>query len=165
LQLVYQFVDKQLMDSDSPDGQPSAPTNTNTAHGSTVSHHSRQQLLQQQHAKLQEELMLRSAAADYPSFQTNSLGPLPSNLLSVLTWPGQQAVVTGAADGSVTLLQYDSNGGSSGGGGSNGDANSGSSGSSSSSSEVWVTRLAGAGGVLTLAWHPSVQAGMPRYVC
>jgi hypothetical protein len=157
LQLVYQYVEKQLMDPEMPDDEPSAYTGTFATDGSTAGRHSRQQQLQQQHAKLQEELMLRSAAADYPSFQTNSLGPLPSNLLSVLTWPGQHAVVAGAADGSVMLLQYGSNGGSNGGssGGNSGD---------SRSNEVWVTRLAGAGGVLTLAWHPSIQEGLPRYV-
>lgn len=136
--------------------------------------HNRRQLQQQQHAKLREELMLRSAAADYPSLIEHSLGPLPANLLSVLTWPQEDLLLAGAADGSIKLLAFGegqehggkgscsitekaqgSNSSSSGSVGGSGSANDG-------SREVWMTQLEGAGGVLTLAWHPAVASGQLR---
>jgi uncharacterized membrane protein YgcG len=159
--LVYQLIEQQLaaeeqQDPSHPDPNPSHP-----------SHSSRYQQVQQQHAKLQEELMLRSAAADYPSFLAHSLGPLPANLLSVIAWPGKDLVATGAADGTVRLLSYAEKGDEQQqqqqqeDGGRNGSSSGGSNGGCSSS-EVWVTRLGGAGGVLTLSWHPAIKAGKCR---
>jgi len=166
LQLVFKHVEQQLAAAlEAQDDDTAADT---PSHNSI---HSRRQLQQQQHAKLREELMLRSAAAGYPSFVEHSLGPLPSNLLTVLIWPQEDLVLTGAADGSIRLLAFgegqehggqgsssitenaqDSNSSSSGNGGGNGG-----------SREVWVTRLEGAGGVLTLAWHPAVASGQLRW--
>jgi hypothetical protein len=142
-QLVFQYVEKQL----------TAQDDTTTEHAATSSNISsrsqRLHQLQQQHAKLQEELMLRSAAADYPSYPAHSLGPSPANVLSVLIWPGQDLILTGAADGTVRLLRF--------GAAADSEQNAAAGGSTGgSSSEVWATALAGAGGVLTLALHPNL---------
>jgi hypothetical protein len=145
LQLVYQLVEKRLAEQEAAaQDQPNS---------SSSSRQTRQQQIQQQHAKLQEELTLRSAAADYPSFATNTLGPSPANLLSVLMWPGQDIVVTGAADGVVRLVRF---------GEQQQQQHAAGDSSGSSNGELWATRLGGAGGVLTLTWHPGLLTGKHR---
>lgn len=195
---MYQHIEQQqLLASDPTDGDCNAASattagNSNTTSSTTSSTQHQPQSQpksQQQLAKLQEELMLRSAAADYPSFAGHVLGPLPANPLAVLMWPGEGLVAAGAADGTVRLLRFGGDGGhqqhqqqqhecagvsttasAADGAASSSNGVSTSSTSSSinarsSSTEVWVTRLAGAGGVLTLSWHPAVQAGAIRYEC
>lgn len=158
---MYQFVEQQLAASFA-----SADADATRAghHNGTSSQLSRQ--VQQQHAKLREEFMLRSAAADYPSHVQHSLSHFPANLLSVLMWPGEDLVLTGAADGTVRLTRFGAQAAAAAAGEvpQEGSSAVNSSTASGSSSEVWVTKLGGAGGVLTLAWHPAVQAGRHRCV-
>ncbi len=77
----------------------------------------------------EEEELLQGGDNDYPAIITCSLDGLHStNIISVLAWPGQPRVITGAGDGMLQCIDMEG-------------------------IIQWRTKLTG-GGILTLMMHP-----------